>query len=186
VASQRIVSPVPSLTEALFALGVGVKVIGRPLLHAAVPHPRKGSEGREGRRRWTSRACRSSSRTWPVAVKEENTRESIEALREAGITVLVGAPAFFVGEVFFCSLARIRLSSPAGRFPSLYPTITGGRRAFSSRPGYPQGEPGLLSFQVASYRPGGSGVAGSRLHRTMLAGRPVERRSQPDRSDATV
>jgi hypothetical protein len=29
--------------------------------------------------------------------KEENTRESIEALGEAGITVLVGAPAFFRG-----------------------------------------------------------------------------------------
>jgi ABC-type hemin transport system substrate-binding protein len=97
VAPQRIDSPMPSLTEALFALGVGVSVVGRPR-YRTQPSRTLGRVPKVGGTTKVDVArVPELEPDLAGSRKEENTRESIEALGEAGITVLVGAPAFFRG-----------------------------------------------------------------------------------------
>src|SRR5215217_1422267 len=76
---ERIVSLVPSLTEALFSLGVGSRAIGRV---AKVG----------GTKKVDAEHVLGLEPDLVVAVKEENTREDIEGLKEAGVPVFVGAP----------------------------------------------------------------------------------------------
>lgn len=95
----RIVSLVPSLTEALFALGAGERVVGRTRYCLWPPRavgkiPKVG-----GTKKVDVSRVLALEPDLVVAVKEENTREDVEKLTEAGVPVFVGAPETVAGAV---------------------------------------------------------------------------------------
>lgn len=89
---ERIVSLVPSLTEALFAFGVGELVVGRTRYCTQPP----GMVGRVAKVGGTKKVdverVLDLEPDLVMAVREENTRGDVEALRGAGVPVFVGAP----------------------------------------------------------------------------------------------
>lgn len=89
---ERIVSLVPSLTEALFAFGVGTRVVGRTRYCTQPP----GRVGRVAKVGGTKKVdvgrVLEVEPDLVVAVREENTREDIEEIQEAGVPVFVRAP----------------------------------------------------------------------------------------------
>ena len=89
---ERIVSLVPSLTEALFAFGVGSRVVGRTRYCTQPPRlvGRVAKVG--GTKKVDVERVLSLKPDLVVAVREENTREDIEDLEEAGVPIFVGAP----------------------------------------------------------------------------------------------
>lgn len=89
---ERIVSLVPSLTEALFAFGVGGRVVGRTRYCTQPPRlvGRVAKVG--GTKKVDVERVLGLEPDLVVAVREENTREDIEGLQEAGVPVFVGAP----------------------------------------------------------------------------------------------
>jgi ABC-type Fe3+-hydroxamate transport system substrate-binding protein len=99
VAPNRIVSLVPSLTEALFAFGVGERVVGRTryCLWPARTVGKVPTVG--GTKKVDVRRVLELEPDLVVAVKEENTRENIEELEEAGVPVFVGAPESVAGAI---------------------------------------------------------------------------------------
>jgi ABC-type hemin transport system substrate-binding protein len=89
---ERIVSLVPSLTEALFAFGAGARVVGRTR-YCTQPPRAVGRVAKVGGTKKVDAECvLGLEPDLVVAVKEENTREDIEGLKEAGVPVFVGAP----------------------------------------------------------------------------------------------
>ncbi len=92
VAPRRIVSLVPSLTEALFAFGVGEKVVGRTRYCTQPPRRVGGVEKVGGTKKVDVERVLGLEPDLVVAVREENARESVEALRAAGVPVFLGAP----------------------------------------------------------------------------------------------
>jgi len=96
---QRIVSLVPSLTEALFAFGVGSRVVGRTRYCTQPP----GAVGKVAKVGGTKKVdvgrILELEPDLVVAVREENTREDIEGLAGAGVPVFVGAPETVEGAV---------------------------------------------------------------------------------------
>ena len=89
---RRIVSLVPSLTEALFAFGVGERVVGRTRY---CTHPSRSVAAVQkvgGTKKVHIGRVLGLEPDLVVAVKEENDRESVEALRAAGVPVFLGAP----------------------------------------------------------------------------------------------
>ena len=92
MAPQRIVSLVPSLTEALFAFGVGERVVGRTRYCTQPPRSVGGVERVGGTKKVDIKRVLGLAPDLVVAVREENTRESVEALRAAGVPVFLGAP----------------------------------------------------------------------------------------------
>jgi ABC-type Fe3+-hydroxamate transport system substrate-binding protein len=112
VTPNRIVSLVPSLTEALFAFGAGERVVGRtryclwpPRLVGRVP-----TVG--GTKKVDVRRVLELEPDLIVAVKEENTRENIEALEEAGVPVFVGAPESVEGAIELLRELADRVEAP--------------------------------------------------------------------------
>ena len=97
MAPQKIVSLVPSLTEALFAFGVGKKVVGRTRYCTQPPRCVGSVEKVGGTKKVDIGHVLSLEPDLVVAVKEENARESVEALRAAGVPVFLGAPETVVG-----------------------------------------------------------------------------------------
>ena len=97
MAPQRIVSLVPSLTEALFAFGVGEKVVGRTRYCTQPQRCVGGVERVGGTKKVDIGRVLSLEPDLVVAVKEESARESVEALRAAGVPVFLGAPETVVG-----------------------------------------------------------------------------------------
>jgi ABC-type hemin transport system substrate-binding protein len=89
---ERIVSLVPSLTEALFAFGVGTRVVGRTRYCTQPPRAVGRIAKIGGTKKVDAERVLSLEPDLVVAVKEENTREDIEGLKEAGVPVFVGAP----------------------------------------------------------------------------------------------
>ncbi len=89
---QRIVSLVPSLTEALFSFGVGDRIVGRTRYCTQPP----GAVGRVAKVGGTKRVdverVLGLEPDLVISVREENTREDIEALQAAGVPVFVGEP----------------------------------------------------------------------------------------------
>lgn len=90
--ARRIVSLVPSLTEALFVLGLGDRVVGITdfCVHPAEAvslQPRVG-----GTKNPSISAIRELEPDLVIANQEENRRQSVEALRECGIEVWVTYP----------------------------------------------------------------------------------------------
>jgi ABC-type Fe3+-hydroxamate transport system substrate-binding protein len=89
---ERIVSLVPSLTEALFSLGVGSRVVGRTRYCTQPPRAIGRVAKVGGTKKVDAEHVLGLEPDLVVAVKEENTREDIEGLKEAGVPVFVGAP----------------------------------------------------------------------------------------------
>jgi ABC-type Fe3+-hydroxamate transport system substrate-binding protein len=92
VAPDRIVSLVPSLTEALFAFGVGERVVGRTRYCLWPPRAVGKVPTVGGTKKVNIRSVLELEPDLVVAVKEENARENVEELEEAGVPVFVGAP----------------------------------------------------------------------------------------------
>lgn len=112
MAPERIVSLVPSLTETLFALGVGEKVVGRTRYCTQPPRavgriPKVG-----GTKKVDVERVLSLEPDLVVAVREENPRESVEAIMEAGTPVLLGAPETVAGAVEFLRELAERTEAP--------------------------------------------------------------------------
>lgn len=96
---ERIISLVPSLTEALFAFGAGERVVGRTRYCSWPPRgvgrvPKVG-----GTKKVDVERVLSLEPDLVVAVREENTREDVEALMGAGVEVFVGAPETVAGAI---------------------------------------------------------------------------------------
>ena len=92
MAPQKIVSLVPSLTEALFAFGVGKKVVGRTRYCTQPPRSVGGVEKVGGTKKVDIGRLLDLEPDLVVAVREENARESIDTLRATGVPVFLGAP----------------------------------------------------------------------------------------------
>ena len=83
---------VPSLTEALFTFGVGDRVVGRTRYCTQPPRCVGGIEKVGGTKKVDVGRVLDLEPDLVVAVREENARESVEALRAAGVPVFLGAP----------------------------------------------------------------------------------------------
>jgi ABC-type Fe3+-hydroxamate transport system substrate-binding protein len=89
---ERIVSLVPSLTEALFAFGVGERVVGRTRYCLWPPRGVGRVAKVGGTKKVDVQRVLSLEPDLIVAVREENSREDVEGLMGAGVEVFVGAP----------------------------------------------------------------------------------------------
>lgn len=90
---RRIVSLVPSLTEALFAFGVGDRIIGRTRYCTQPPRAVGKVAKVGGTKKVDIGRVLELEPDLVVAVREENTREDVETLRAAGVPVFLGEPA---------------------------------------------------------------------------------------------
>lgn len=97
MAPQRIVSLVPSLTEALFAFGAGERVVGRTRYCLWPPRAVGRVPVVGGTKKVDVRRVLELEPDLIVAVREENSRESVEELEDAGVPVFLGAPASVEG-----------------------------------------------------------------------------------------
>ncbi len=138
MAPERIVSLVPSLTEALFALGVGERVVGRTR-YCTQPPQKVGKIAKVGGTKKVSvPRVLDLEPDLIVAVREENPRESIEELREAGIPVLVGAPQDVAGAIRLLRELAGRVEAPRteavlGPIERVYERLQTGRREEARR-----------------------------------------------------
>ena len=89
---ERIVSLVRSLTEALFAFGVGERVVGRTRYCLWPPRGVGRVAKVGGTKKVDVQRVLSLEPDLVVAVREENSREDVEGLMGAGVEVYVGAP----------------------------------------------------------------------------------------------
>ena len=107
---NRIISLVPSLTEALFAFGVGERVVGRTR-YCLWPPRAVGKVSTVG---GTKKADvrRVLEPDLVVAVREENTRENVEELAEAGVPVFAGAPEDVAGAIRLLRELAERVEAP--------------------------------------------------------------------------
>jgi ABC-type Fe3+-hydroxamate transport system substrate-binding protein len=138
VAPNRIVSLVPSLTEALFTFGAGERVVGRtryclwpPRLVGKVP-----TVG--GTKKVDVRRVLELEPDLIVAVKEENARENIEGLEDAGVPVFVGAPESVEGAMELLRELAVRVEAPRaeavlGPIERVYGRLREGVRGKKSR-----------------------------------------------------
>lgn len=112
MAPKRIVSLVPSLTEALFAFGVGERVVGRTRYCTQPPRavgrvPKVG-----GTKKVDVSRVLEIEPDLVLAVKEENSQENVEALIDAGVPVLVGAPESVAGAIELLKRLAERVEAP--------------------------------------------------------------------------
>jgi len=90
--ARRIVSLVPSLTEALFALGLGERVVGVTGYCVHPPEARVGRAVVGGTKDVDAERVVALAPDLVIANREENTRRVVEALRDAGLRVWVTYP----------------------------------------------------------------------------------------------
>jgi len=109
---ERIVSLVPSLTEALFAFGVGSRVVGRTRYCTQPPRLVGRVSKIGGTKKVDVERVLSLKPDLVVAVREENTREDIEGLEEAGVPVFVGAPETVADAVGMLRKLAERVGAP--------------------------------------------------------------------------
>jgi ABC-type Fe3+-hydroxamate transport system substrate-binding protein len=108
VAPERIVSLVPSLTEALFAFGVGTRVVGRTRYCLWPPRAVGKVPVVGGTKKVDVPRLLQLEPDLVVAVREENRRENVERIQEAGVPVFVGAPESVEGALWLLrELARV-------------------------------------------------------------------------------
>ena len=89
---ERIVSLVPSITEAMFAFGVGERVVGVTRFCVEPPEGVRDKPKVGGTKNVDAPAVVALQPDLVIANVEENTREDIERLIAAGLTVLVTYP----------------------------------------------------------------------------------------------
>ncbi len=111
---QRIVSLVPSLTEALFALGLGERVVGVTewCVHPSEEVARIPKVG--GTKNPDLAAIRALAPDLVIANQEENRKRDVEKLEEAGLRVWVSYPCTVrAGAELLAELALLGASSEA-------------------------------------------------------------------------
>jgi ABC-type hemin transport system substrate-binding protein len=99
VSPNRIVSLVPSLTEALFAFGAGERVVGRTRYCLWPPRAVGKVPTVGGTKKVDVNRVLELEPDLIVAVREENSRENVERLEESGVPVFVGAPESVEGAI---------------------------------------------------------------------------------------
>ena len=99
MAPERIVSLVPSLTETLFALGVGGRVVGRTRYCTQPPRAVGKVPKIGGTKKIDVRRVLDLDPDLVVAIREENSKQDVEALAEAGVSVFIGAPETVDGAI---------------------------------------------------------------------------------------
>lgn len=92
-------SLVPSLTETLFAFGAGDRVVGRTRYCTQPPRAVGRVAKVGGTKKVDLPRVLSLEPDLVVAVREENAREDVEALREAGVPVFLGEPQTVAGAI---------------------------------------------------------------------------------------
>ena len=109
---ERIVSLVPSLTEALFAFGVGERVVGRTryCLWPPLAVGRVAKVG--GTKKVDVGRVLELEPDLVIAVREENTREDVEQLVGAGVEVFIGAPETVAGAIAMLGELSERVGAP--------------------------------------------------------------------------
>lgn len=112
MAPERIVSLVPSLTEALFAFGVGEKVVGRTRYCTQPPRAIGKVAKVGGTKKVDVERALKLKPDLLVAVREENTREDVEALEKAGVPVFLGEPGTVAGAVEMLRGLAKRVEAP--------------------------------------------------------------------------
>lgn len=131
---QRIVSLVPSLTEALFAFGAGERVVG---CTRYCTHPPEGVAPLAkvgGTRKFSVARVLELEPDLVVAVKEENDREQVEELKLAGVPVFVGEPTSVASAVSLLRRLGEILGAPEAapiveRIERAYLELSAGQRA---------------------------------------------------------
>ncbi|MGH3106709.1 MAG: helical backbone metal receptor [Rubrobacteraceae bacterium] len=104
---ERIVSLVPSLTEALFAFGVGARVVGRTRYCLWPPRAVGKVPVVGGTKKVDVPRLLELEPDLVVSVREENSRENVERIQDAGVPVFVGAPESVEGALWLLrELAR--------------------------------------------------------------------------------
>ncbi len=135
---ERIVSLVPSLTEALFTLGVGTRVVGRTRYCTQPP----GAVGKVAKVGGTKRVdverVLGLEPDLVISVREENAREDVEALQAAGVPVFVGAPETVVDAVKMLGELAERVEAPdaaavLGPIKRVYGRLCGAERGAEPR-----------------------------------------------------
>lgn len=112
MAPQRIVSLVPSLTETLFAFGVGERVVGRTRYCTQPPRAVGKIAKVGGTKKVDVQRVLGLDPDLVVAVKEENTREDVETLASAGVPIFLGAPETVAGAVEMLREIAERVEAP--------------------------------------------------------------------------
>ncbi len=108
MAPERIVSLVPSLTEALFVFGAGERVVGRTRYCLWPPRVVGRVPTVGGTKKVDVARLLELEPDLVIAVKEENSRENVEKIQDAGIPVFVGAPESVEGALWLLrELARV-------------------------------------------------------------------------------
>ena len=108
MAPERIVSLVPSLTEALFVFGAGERVVGRTRYCLWPPRAVGRVPTVGGTKKVDVARLLELEPDLVVAVKEENSRENVERIQDAGVPVFVGAPESVEGALWLLrGLARV-------------------------------------------------------------------------------
>jgi ABC-type Fe3+-hydroxamate transport system substrate-binding protein len=113
VSPERIVSLVPSLTEALFAFGVGSRVVGRTRYCLWPPRAVGKVPVVGGTKKVDVSRLLELEPDLVVAVREENSRENVERIQDAGVPVFVGAPESVEGAL--CLLRELARAVEAPR-----------------------------------------------------------------------
>src|SRR5215211_6726842 len=112
VKPERIVSLVPSLTEALFAFGVGGRVVGRTRYCTQPPRAVGRVTKVGGTKKVDVGQVLGLEPDLLVAVKEKNSREDVERLAGAGVPVFLGAPETVEGTVRMLRDLAERVEAP--------------------------------------------------------------------------
>jgi ABC-type Fe3+-hydroxamate transport system substrate-binding protein len=112
VTPNRIISLVPSLTEALFSFGVGEKVVGRTRYCLWPPRAVGKVPTVGGTKKVDVRRALELEPDLIVAVKEENARENVEELEEAGVPIFIGAPEDVAGAIRLLRELAERVEAP--------------------------------------------------------------------------
>ena len=108
MAPERIVSLVPSLTEALFAFGAGERVVGRTRYCLWPPRAVGKVPTVGGTKKVDVPRLLELEPDLVVAVREENSRENVEMIQGSGVPVFVGAPESVEGALWLLrELARV-------------------------------------------------------------------------------
>jgi ABC-type Fe3+-hydroxamate transport system substrate-binding protein len=108
VVPERIVSLVPSLTEALFAFGAGTRVVGRTRYCLWPPRAVGRVPVVGGTKKVDVARLLELEPDLVVAVKEENSRQNVEKIQASGVPVFVGAPESVEGALWLLrELARV-------------------------------------------------------------------------------
>jgi ABC-type Fe3+-hydroxamate transport system substrate-binding protein len=131
---QRIVSLVPSLTESLFALGLGARVVGVTewCVHPAegvAPLPKVG-----GTKSPDLAAIRALAPDLVIANQEENRRRDVEGLEAAGLRVWLTYPRTVAeGAALLGELAELG-ATPAARAAVAAPVLAAVAEALRTQP----------------------------------------------------